>query len=196
MGQTQDAITENLAERLCWEGARREDSRVARRLCRKQLVDGVDRRDEGALRDDFLPFLQAIGGMALLDEAHGAAGHRVMVPVGQYVLRDGVKTRLGIERIKALPRMRGSDEALRRLVGFKAPPVRQGSCQRGAPTRQGERPPGPMCPDPLAKKIVPWHRRALEAVCNGAMQALATAGVFGGKVTGIADGTELETTPR
>jgi hypothetical protein len=30
----------------------------------------------------------------------------------------------------------------------------------------------------------------------GPIQALAKAGVFGGKVTGIADGTDLETTPR
>jgi hypothetical protein len=40
MGQTHNEITQNLAERLCWEVARRDDSRVARRLYRKQLVDG------------------------------------------------------------------------------------------------------------------------------------------------------------
>jgi hypothetical protein len=32
MGQTYDEITQNLAERLCWEVARRDESRVARRL--------------------------------------------------------------------------------------------------------------------------------------------------------------------
>jgi hypothetical protein len=41
MGQTPDEITQNLAERWCWEVARRDDARVARRLYRKQLVDGV-----------------------------------------------------------------------------------------------------------------------------------------------------------
>jgi hypothetical protein len=58
MGQTHDEITQNLAERLCWEAARRDDSRVARRLYRKPLVDGVYRLDEGALLDDFFHFLQ------------------------------------------------------------------------------------------------------------------------------------------
>jgi hypothetical protein len=53
MGQTPDEITQNLAERLCWEIARRGDSRVARRLYRKPLVDGVYRLDKGALLDDF-----------------------------------------------------------------------------------------------------------------------------------------------
>ena len=94
------------------------------------------------------------------------------------------------------PRLLFSDEALMRLVGFNAQQVRQGICQRGATKRQGERLPGPMCPDTLAKNIVKWNLRDLEAVFNGAIRALAKAGVFGGKVTGIADGTDLETTER
>ena len=80
MGHTPDEITPNLAERLCWESARRDDSRVARRLYRKQWVDGVYRLDEGALLDDFFHFLQAIGVMALLEEVQGAAIQRAMRP--------------------------------------------------------------------------------------------------------------------
>jgi len=194
MGQTPDEITQHLAERLCWEIARRDDSRVARRLYRKPLVDGVYRLDEGALLDDFFHFLQAIGVMSLLEEAHGAAIQRAMVPFVQYVLLYGLKTLFGIERINAVPRLLFSDEALMQLVGFNAQQVRQGICQRGATKRQGERLPGPICPDTLAKNIVKWNLRDLEMVFNGAIRALAKAGVFGAKVTGIADGTDLETT--
>jgi hypothetical protein len=194
MGQTFDEITQNLAERLCWEVARRDDSRVARRLYRKQLVDGVYRLDEGALLDDFFHFLQAIGIMGLLEEAHGAAMHRQMVPFVQYVLLYSMKTLCGMESINALPSLLFSDEALMQLVGFNAQQVRQGICQRGATTRQGERLPGPICPDTLANNIVKWNLRNLEAVFNGSIQALAKARVFGAKVTGIADGTDLETT--
>jgi len=53
MRQITEELTQNLAERLCWEVARRDDTRVARRLYRKQEVDGVYRRDEGAVLDDF-----------------------------------------------------------------------------------------------------------------------------------------------
>src|SRR6266498_1666113 len=157
MGQTHDEITENLAERLCWEVARRDDTRIARRLYRKQLVDGVYRLDEGALLDDFFHFLQAIGVMAQLEQVHGAAIHRAMVPFIQYVLLYGLKTLFGIESIDALPRLLFSDEALMPLVGFNAQQVRQGICQRGATTRQGERAPGPICPDTLAKNLVQWN---------------------------------------
>ena len=131
MPQTRDEITENLAERWCWQVARRDDARVARRLYRKQVVDGVYRLDEGAVLDDFFHFLQAFGVMALLEQLRGAAIDRVMVPFVQYVLLYGLKTLFGIERINALPALLFSDEALMQLVGFNAQQVRQGVCQRG-----------------------------------------------------------------
>jgi hypothetical protein len=148
------------------------------------------------LLDDFFHVLRAVGVMALLEEGHGAAIQRAMLPFVQYVLLYGVKTLLGIESMNALPSLLFSDEALMQLVGFNAQQVRQGSCQRGATKRQGERLPGPMCPDTLAKNIVTWNLRDLERVFNGPIRALAKAGGFGAKVTGIADGTDLETTER
>lgn len=183
MGPRPDEITQNLAERWCWESARREDSRVARRLYRKHLVDGVYRLDEGALLDGFFHFLQALGVMALLEEVHGAAIHRELLPVGQSVLRYGMKPVLGIQRRKALPRLLCSDEAVMLWVGCKAQHV-----------WQGERLPGPLGPDTLAQTIMQWHLRDLEMVVNGAIRALTQARVLGTKVTGLADGTDLETT--
>jgi hypothetical protein len=79
-------------------------------------------------------------------------------------------------------------------VGFNAQQVHQGMGQRGATMRQGERLPGPSCPDTRAKPIVTWHVRDLEAMCNGAMRALAKVGVLGPTVTGLAEGPDLETT--
>ncbi len=83
MPQTRDESTENLAERWCWQVARRDDARVARRLYRKPVVDGVYRLDAGAVLDDFFHFLQAFGVMALLEQLRGAAMDRVMVPFVQ-----------------------------------------------------------------------------------------------------------------
>jgi Transposase DDE domain len=196
MRQSNDELTQNLAERLCWEVARRDDTRVARRLYRKQEVDGVYRLDEGAVLDDFFQFLRTIGVMALLEEAHGAAIQREMVPYVQYVLLYGLKTLFGIKSMNALPPLLFSDEALMQLVGFNARHVRQGVCQRGATKRQGERTPGPISPETVANNIVKLNLRDLERVFNGAIRALAQAGVLDKKVTGIADGTDLETTAR
>jgi hypothetical protein len=78
-----------VAERLCWAVARRDDLRVARRLCRKQEVDGVYWLDEGAVLDNFFHFLQAVGVMALLEEVHGTMIRREILPYVPYVLLDG-----------------------------------------------------------------------------------------------------------
>ena len=102
MEQPPDEITQNLAERWCWEAARRDDTRIARRLYRQQVVDGVYRLDEGALLDDFSHFLQERGVMAMRQEIPGAGIERAMVPFVQYLLLYGLKTLFGIERIKAL----------------------------------------------------------------------------------------------
>ncbi|MFI5224533.1 MAG: hypothetical protein ACHQX3_09900, partial [Nitrospirales bacterium] len=98
--------------------------------------------------------------------------------------------------MNALPALLFSDEALMQLVGFNAQHVRQGVCQRGAARRQGERTPGPISPETLANNLVKLNVRDLEFVFNGAIRALAKAKVFAAKVTGLADGTDLETTER
>jgi hypothetical protein len=86
MGQTRDETAQNLAERWCWQVACRDDARVARRLYRKPVVDGVYRRDEGALLDDFFSFLPQLGVVDLLGHVQGTAVQREMVPVVQDVL--------------------------------------------------------------------------------------------------------------
>jgi Transposase DDE domain len=196
MRQTHDEITQNLAERLCWEVARRDDLRIARRLYRKQEVDGVYRLDEGAVLDDFFHFLQSLGIMSLLEAVHGAAIQREMVPYVQYVLLYGLKTLLGIESMHALPALLFSDEALMQLVGFNAQQVREGVYKGGAAKRRGGRTPGPISPETLANNIVKLNLRELEAVFNGAIRTLVKAGDFGKTVTGIVDATDLETTVR
>jgi hypothetical protein len=108
----------------------------------------------------------------------------------------GLKTLCGMKRMKALPALLCSDEALLPLVGFKAQQVRHGVCQRGAAKRQGARQPGPIGPETLAKPVVRLNLRDLESVFHGAMRALARAGVFEAQVTGLVAGTDLETTER
>jgi hypothetical protein len=195
MRQTREEITTNAAERLCWQVARRDDSRVARRLYRKQVVDGVYRLDEGALLDDFFYFLQELGVIDWLGNVQGTAVQREMVPFVQYVLLYSLKTLFGIESMHALPVLLFSDEALMRLVGFNAQQVRHGMCQRGAAQRQGPRIEGPICPDALAENIVKLNVRDLEALFNSVIRTLARTGVLAAKITGIVDATDLETTP-
>jgi hypothetical protein len=194
MRQTPKATEQNLAERWCRRAARRDDSPIARRLYRKQVVNGVYRLDKGALRDDFFHFLQALGVVDLMERIEGTAIQGEIVPVVQYLLRYGLKTMFGIERMHTLPTLVFSDEALMRLVGFYTQQVRHGVCQQSAAERQRPRTEGPMCLDALANYMVKLHLRDLEAWFNGPMQALAKVAIFGSEITGMIDAKDLETT--
>jgi hypothetical protein len=167
---------------------------VARRLYRTEVVDGVYRLDEGALLDDVFPFLRELGVLELMEGVQGMALQREMVPVVPYLLLYGLKTLCGIERMHALPALLCSDEALMPWVGFNAQQVRHGVCQRGAAKRQRPRTAGPICPETLANNLVKLNLRDLEVWFNGTIRALAKAGLFGAKGTGIIDATDLETT--
>jgi len=137
--------------------------------------------------------LHALGVVDRLGDVQGTAVQREMVPCVQYLLLYSLKTLCGIECMNALPALLGSDVALMRLVGFNAQQVRHGVCQRGAAQRQGPRSTGPICPEALADNLVKLNVRDLEALFNGAIRALATAGVCAAKVTGLVDATDLET---
>jgi hypothetical protein len=80
MAQPREAMTQNLAERLCGQVACRDDSRVARRLHHKQVVDGVDHLDEGTWRDDFCSCLPERGVVAWRRAVQGTAVQRAMLP--------------------------------------------------------------------------------------------------------------------
>jgi hypothetical protein len=176
MNHTREEGAQTLAERWCWHAARREDARMARRLDRKQVVDGVCRLDEGALLDDVFPCLRELGVVDWLGDVQGTAIQRMMGPCVQDAWRYGLKTLYGVERMHALPPLLCSAEALMRWVGFNAHQVRQGVCPRGAARRQGPRREAPLCPDTLAENIVKVHRRDGEALVNRVIRALAQTG--------------------
>lgn len=194
--QSKEDVTTNLVERLDWRFARRDESRIARRLWKKQAVDAIYSLEEGAILDEFVHFLDEIGVVPRWQALQGDGIKREMVDFFQYVMLYGMKTLFGIEGMNALPDLLLSDEAAMRLAGFNAVQIRDGICQRSHEKRQGDKPPGPLCPDTLADNIVKLSLGAMEAFFNGVVQDLAKARVFAQQVTGILDGTDLETTAR
>jgi hypothetical protein len=166
MEQPHDEITQTLAERMCWQVARRDDTRIARRLYRKRRVDGVYRLNEGALLDDCFHFLPAIEVMPLLEQVDGTALQRERLPVLQYLLLYGLKTLFGMTSMNALPPWLCSEEAVMPLVGFKAPQVRQGLCRveppRGRASARRGRSALTRWPSLSARGTGgPWRRRSM-----------------------------------
>ncbi len=120
MKQTRAELPQSRAEWLRWVVTRPDDARVARRLYCKQRLAGMYRLDEGVLLEDFCHFLDRARGLRILSELYGKAIQCEMCPYMQFILHYGLKTLFGIERIKVLPALLSSDEALRLVVGFNA----------------------------------------------------------------------------
>ena len=97
MAQTRAATNHHLTKRWCWEVARRDDTRVARRLYRKQVI-----RCTGWMDDGFHVPL-AVGVMALLEHACDTAIPSALLPFIQSIMPYRLKTLLEIERMHALP---------------------------------------------------------------------------------------------
>src|SRR5262249_45157273 len=152
--QNKEEITTNLVERLDWRFARRDESRIARRVWKKQPVGAIYSLEEGAILEAFVHFLDEVGVLSRLQALPGKDIQRGEGDFFQYVMLYGLKTLLGIEAMNALPDLLCSDEAAMRLAGFNALQIRQGICQRSHEKRQGTKPPGPLCPDTLADNIV------------------------------------------
>jgi hypothetical protein len=194
--QTKEGITTHLVERLDGRFARRDESRRARRLGKQQPVEAIYSLEEGAILDACVPFLDEGGVLSRWQALQGEDIQREMGDFFQDVMLDGMKTRLGIEAMNALPDLLCRDAAAMRLAGFNAMQIRQGICQRRHEKRQGAKPPGPLCLDTWADTIVKLSLTAMEAFLHGVVQDLAKAGVFVRQVTGMLDGTALETTAR
>jgi hypothetical protein len=107
-----------------------------------------------------------------------------------------MQTLLGLAAMNALPTLLCSAEAAMRLAGGNAVQRRDGICPRRHEKRQGEKMPGPICPDTWAATLVTLSLAAMAAVLNGVVHDLAQATVFAQQVPGLVDGTDLETTAR
>jgi hypothetical protein len=74
-GQSREALTQTLAEWLCWQAARRVSARGARRLCYTSVVEGEYCLDEEARLDDFSLRWRELSRLARRADGTGARPH-------------------------------------------------------------------------------------------------------------------------
>ena len=159
-------------------------------------MEALSSLDAGAIVDECVHFLDEVGGLPRWQAVQGDGLTRELGAFCQSVMLYGRQTVCGMEARHALPALLCSDEAAMRLAGGNAVPRRDGLCQRRHAKRQGAQAPGPLCPDTWADNIVTLSLEAMAACRHGVGQDLAQAKVFARQVTGIVEGTDLETTAR
>ena len=137
-------------ERLEWRCAQRDDRRLARRLWKQPAVEAISSLDAGALVDECVHFLDAVGGLPRWQALQGDGLTRELGAFFPSVMLDGRNTLCGMEARHALPALLCSDEAARRLAG--ATRCRGVTVSASGVTRSGReaQAPGPLCPDTWA----------------------------------------------
>lgn len=192
--QTTEEVRRHLIDHLSWRAAEREDRQVAQAIHQGEEVDAVYGLNEAGLLDEFWHFLELLGVLTLISPLQVPAIQRVLLPIVQMVLLYLLKILFGIESMNSLPGLLFSNVAAMRLLGFNAHQVENGFTRRGEHARQQKPKQGPLSPQSLAQNLSKIPLEGGMAFFNGCIRCLAAFGSFGCEVTGVVDGSRIETT--
>lgn len=181
-------------ERLGWQTASRDDSRVAQTLHEGQEIDAMHELSEAGLLDEFFLCLEEIGMMAVIEQLGLPGVKRVVIPTVQFVLLYLLKVLFGGKSMNELPKLLFSNVGLMKLVGFNATQIEQGMTKRGDSQRQRKQKQGPISPQCLTNNICKLDREQMERFFNQMVQCLVRWGLLQGELMVALDGSKLPTT--
>lgn len=180
-------------ERLSWQLAWRDDTRVAQGLYAGEEIEEIHELSEAGLLDEFFVFLEDIGMMAVLEQLELPGVQRVLVPTVQFVLLYLLKVLFGGQSMHELPRVLFSNMAVMELVGFNARQVEAGLTRRGDSQRKTKKKQGPISPQCLADNISKLSREQLERLFNQMVECVVGWGLLDGDRMAALDGSKLPT---
>ncbi len=194
--QTAEDVRRNIINSLSWRAATRDDKQVAQAIHQGEELDAIYGLNEVGLLDGFWHFLELSGVLALVATIQVPTIERVMIPIVQMVSLYMLKILFGIGSMNALSALLFSNGAAMALIGFNAYQIRNGFSKRGDHARRKKPKQGPLSPQCLAQNIGPIPAEGAVAFFNGCIRCLAVLGLFAAQVTGVVDGTRIETTDK
>ncbi|MFS8580403.1 MAG: transposase [Novibacillus thermophilus] len=185
-----------LNDRFSIVAATKDDEYVAQVISTTKTMDSVHNLEDEAILDDFMGYLSETGVLHSFSTFQASQYQRVMIPFYYFLITYLAKTLLGIKAMKSLPALLFSDQGVMRTLGFSAMVLEEGYCNRGAGKRHNDTPPAsPFTPQTLAEFMNKATPQEIEQLFNTNIANLAASGAFYQQVTGIIDGTDIETTP-
>ncbi len=180
-------------ERLNWQVARRDDTKVGQALYAGETIEEMHQLSDAGLLDEFFVFLKDLGMLEAFEQVSQSGVKRTLVPTVQFVLLYFLKVLLGGESMNELPRVLFSDLALMELVGFNAHQCENGLTKRGESSRTTKKKQGPLTAQCLADNICKITQEEMERLFNSMVQVLARRGWFAGKLLVALDGSKVPT---
>jgi len=196
--------SQNIADRLTWHTANRDQAGIAKNLADGQDIPEVYGLGEAGLFDEFFYFLDHLGfkdSFMGLDPKSKKRGSRVpfMAIIFIYLMRivAGLKFFWHIDPVIL------HCQSLMRIVGFNGRQIREGTCNRGKrktsgnSDEEGKQPTkirGPVCPNFIASSIAAIAAPVLEKVFNRVIAILAANSFFPKRVNALLDTSEIQST--
>lgn len=196
--------SQNIADRLTWHTANRDQAGIAKNLADGQDIPEVYGLGEAGLFDEFFYFLDHLGFKDLfmgLDPKSKKRESNVqfMAIIFIYLMRivAGLKFFWHIDPVIL------HCQSLMRIVGFNGRQIREGTCNRGKEKtpcdsdEEGKQPTkirGPVCPNFIASSIAAITAPALERLFNRVIALLAANSFFPKKVNVLLDASEIQST--
>jgi len=197
---------QNIAERLTWCTASRDQAAIAQDLADGKDISEVYGLGEAGLFDEFFYFLDQFGFMELFMKLHPLKNKRTSnVKFPTVILIYLMRIVSGLSFFWHTHPVILRSQPLMRLVGFNGREIRDGTSKRGKKSgsknegkeSEGKEPTpirGPICPDSIAAYIQAISALALERLFNGAIRVLAAHSFFPKRVKALLDASDIEST--
>ncbi len=201
---------QNIANRLTWHTAGRDQTGIARELADGDDIKEVYGLGEAGLFDEFFYFLDHFGFKDLfmgLDPKSKKRESPVSFTAIIYIYL--MRIVAGLRFFWHIDPVILHSQSLMRLVGFNGREVKEGTCQRGkkntsansseeekTSNEPGRKIRGPVCPDFIASSVAAITAKALEKMFNQAITILAANRFFPKKVHVSLDASEIESTEK
>lgn len=188
----------NIADRLAWHTAGRDQAGIARELADGKDIPEVYGLGEAGLFDEFFYFLDHFGFKNLFlglepksKKRKSPVSFNAIIYIYLMRIVAGLKFYWHIDPVIL------HSQSLMRLVGFNGREVREGTCQRGKKDKEpGKKIRGPVCPGFIASSIAAITGKSLEKVFNQTINILAAHRFFPKKVHAILDASEIQSTEK
>jgi len=191
--------SENIANRLSWCTAQRDQAGIARELASGNDISEVYGLGEAGLFDEFFYFLHTFEIMELflkLDPKDRRRRSNVKFPA--VILIYLMRVVAGLAFFWHIHPVLLRSQPLMRLLGFNGREIREGTTRRGQKPEAEDEPGrpirGPMCPDSIAGYLQAISAPSLERLFNGVVAILAARGFFPKKIHALLDTSEIEST--
>lgn len=200
----------NIANRLTWHTAGRDQAGIARELADGEDIPEVYGLGEAGLFDEFFYFLEHFGFKDLFMGLDPKSKERESsVPFIAIIYIYLMRIVAGLNFFRHIDPVILHSQSLMRLVGFNGREIREGTCHRGKKKTPADNPEtkktdnepgskirGPVCPGFIASSVAAIAAKALEKMFNQAITILAAHKFFPKKVHVSLDASEIQSTEK